>query len=49
LFALLAEKSGWGTAGIVQLSLLSICAIFVILMLDPKQQLETRTSLPAAI
>jgi MFS family permease len=45
LFALLAEKLGWGIAGIIQLSLLSICAIFVILMIDPKQQLDTKHKL----
>jgi MFS family permease len=45
LFALLAEKLGWGIAGILQLSMLSICAIFVILMIDPKQQLDTKQKL----
>ncbi len=45
LFALMAEKLGWGMAAIIQLSLLSVCAIFVVLMTDPKQQLDTRQKL----
>ena len=45
LFATLAERLGWGMAGLIQLSLLSLCAIFVVLMVDPKQQLDTRHKL----
>jgi MFS family permease len=45
VFALLAEKLGWGWAGILQLSLLSVAAIFLVWMLDPKQMLDTRHKL----
>jgi MFS family permease len=45
VFALLAEKIGWGTAAIIQLSLLSACAVVVVLMTNPKQMLDTRRKL----
>ncbi len=37
----LADKIGWGRAALIQESLLAVCAIFVILALNPKQQLDT--------
>jgi sugar phosphate permease len=42
VFAMLAEKLGWGWAGILQLTLLSVAAIFLVWMLDPKQMLDTK-------
>jgi MFS family permease len=41
----LADKLGWGTAALIQESLLSICAIFVILAINPKLQLNVRHKL----
>jgi sugar phosphate permease len=45
LLGSLADKLGWGTAALIQESLLSICAIFVILAINPKLQLNVRHKL----
>jgi MFS family permease len=45
LFASLAEKVGWGMAGILQLTLLSLCGVILVLLVDPKQQLDIRQKL----
>jgi MFS family permease len=45
LLGALADKLGWGTAALIQESLLSICAIFVILAINPKLQLSVKQKL----
>ena len=40
LFGTLADMLGWGTAGLIQETMLSLAAVAVILMINPKTQLQ---------
>jgi MFS family permease len=40
LFGALADKLGWGTAGLIQESMLCVAAVIVVLLIDPKTQLQ---------
>jgi MFS family permease len=45
LLGSLADKFGWGTGALIQETLLAICAIFIILAINPKLQLDVRHKL----
>jgi sugar phosphate permease len=45
LLGALASRLGWGTAALIQESMLSVAAVIVLLFINPKQQLDTRNKL----